>query len=119
MAFLFVKRLEEATAMDRSELLLKLKSTNPVFADFHEVVVAPALNFWRSKILPVIYKRTEKAISRFRINILKIESNLLRLTNYIRGKRKVCSNGDSSPYWKDMNDFKKDLNGNGNGGDKK
>lgn len=105
-----LRRLKEARAMSEAEFLARLRQTRPVFSDFNQHLVAPAMNLWKTAVLPAIYKEVEKLISRFRINLLKIEGWLLRLTNYIRGKRKIQSNGQSSPYWKDINDFKNGLN---------
>lgn len=110
MLYLLLKRLQEARMMPENELLAKLQTSRPVFSDFHQYVFIPAVNFYRTAVLPKIYKESEKKISRFRINILKMEGWLLRLTNYIRGKRKIHSNG-RTPYWKDINDFKNGLNG--------
>lgn len=111
MLYLIWRRLREIRMMADSELLEKLQASRPVFSDFHQYLITPTINFYRTSVLPAVYKESEKAISRFRINILKIERWLLRLTNYIRGKRKINSNGNT-PYWKDINDFKNGLNGN-------
>lgn len=110
MLYLLLKRLQEVKMMPENELLAKLQTSRPVFSDFHQYVFIPAVNFYRTAVLPKIYKESEKKISRFRINILKMEGWLLRLTNYIRGKRKIHNNG-RTPYWKDINDFKNGLNG--------
>lgn len=111
MLYLLLRRLREIRMMAGSELLEKLQASRPVFSDFHQYFIIPAINFYRTSVLPAVYKESEKTISRFRINILKIERWLLRLTNYIRGKRKINTNGNT-PYWKDINDFKNGLNGN-------
>ncbi len=110
MLYLLLKRLQEVKMMPENELLAKLQTSRPVFSDFHQYVFIPAVNFYRTAVLPKIYKESEKKISRFRINILKMEGWLLRLTNYIRGKRKIQNNGHT-PYWRDINDFKNGLNG--------
>jgi hypothetical protein len=110
MVFFILNRLDYVRAMPEEEFSSRLKSSQPVFTDVYFYIALPASNFFRTFVLPKIYKEFEKTISRFRINVLKIESLLLRLTNYIRGKRKVCDNGDSSKYWKDMNKFKDELN---------
>jgi len=110
MSYLILRRLKEVKAMPEAEFLLKLKQTKPVFSDFNQYLVAPLVNLWKTVVLPAIYKEFEKFISRFRINLLKMEGWLLRLTNYIRGKRKIQNNGKPSPYWKDINEFKNGLN---------
>lgn len=102
--------------MKEEELLVKLQETKYLFSDFYEYIVTPTVNFWRNSVLPNLYKEFEKTVSRFRINLLKIEGWLLKLTNYIRGKRQIQNNngnGSQSQYWKDVNDFKNGLNGNG------
>lgn len=110
MSYLILHAFKEVRMMPEAEFLSKLKQTLPVFSDFNQHLVAPMVNLWKTAVLPAIYKEFEKLISHFRINLLKIEGRLLRLTNYIRGKRKIQSNSQSSPYWKDINDFKNDLN---------
>jgi hypothetical protein len=110
MLYLLLRRLRETRMMADGELLEKLQVSRPVFSDFHQYLIIPTINFYRTSVLPAVYKESEKTISRFRINILKIERWLLRLTNYIRGKRKINTNGNT-PYWKDINDFKNGLNG--------
>ena len=104
--YLFGSRLKTAGAMEEKELLFKLQNSRSLFADFHDYVVVPAVNYWKNTVLPNIYKEFEKAVSRFRINVLKIEAWLLKLTNYIRGKRNVRSNGYQDGYWKDLNESK-------------
>lgn len=106
-----VSRLKTVRIMNERDLIIKIQESRCLFTDFYEGVVNPAINFWRNSILPAVYKEFEKIISRFRINVLKVEGWLLKLTNYIRGKRKVQNNGNQSQYWKDINDFKNGLNG--------
>ncbi|MCX6731538.1 MAG: hypothetical protein NTX55_00945 [Candidatus Parcubacteria bacterium] len=115
MFYLVWGRFRTAGAMSESELTEKILASRSLFADFHDYIVIPSVNYWKNSILPNIYKEFEKTVSRFRINVLKIEHWLLKLTNYIRGKRNAqCNgNGGQSPYWKDVNDFKNELNGNG------
>ena len=120
MFYLAWNRFKIARTMEEDELLLKLKESKSSFADFHDYIVIPSANYWKNYILPNIYREFEKTVSRFRINVLKIEGWLLKLTNYIRGKRNNQGNGNGgqSQYWKDVNDFKNGLN-EGNNGDKK
>ena len=116
MFYLIWSRFKAVKIIKEEELLVKLQGTKYLFSDFHDYVVIPMINFWKNSVLPSIYKEFEKVVSRFRINLLKIEGWLLKLTNYIRGKRNnQCNgNGSQSQYWKDVNDFKNGLNGNGN-----
>lgn len=106
---LVINRLKAARLMGERELIIKIQESKSLLADFYEKVINPTVNFWRKSLLPPLYKEFEKIISRFRINVLKIESWLLKLTNYIRGKRNVQSNNHHSQYWKEMNDFKNGL----------
>jgi len=114
MLYLAGNRFKTVRIIKEEELLVKLQKTKHLFSDFYEYVVTPTINFWMNSILPNLYKEFEKTVSRFRINVLKIECWLLKLTNYIRGKRSAqCNgNGSQSQYWKDVNDFKNGLNGN-------
>jgi hypothetical protein len=112
MVYLVWERFKTAGVMSESELTEKILASRSLFADFHDYIFVPSVNYWKNYTLPWLYKEFEKGISRFRINILKIECQLLKLTNYIRGKRTVQkNNGDNcSPYWKDVKDYKNGEN---------
>ncbi len=116
MFYLTFRRFKEARVMADEDLFSKLRELRPVFSDFHDFVFVPAANFWQTKIFPALCKESEKIVSRFRINVLKIECELLKLTNYLRGKRTMNGNGngtcEQSEYWKEVNDFKNGLNEN-------
>lgn len=112
IVFMFLNRLAKVKTMEGDELTDNLVSSKSIFSSLRRRFISPISNFWHTVVLPGIYKETEKTISRFRLNILKAERALLRLTNYIRGKREIKNNGDngSSPYWQDINEFKNGLN---------
>lgn len=108
MAFLLFGPLSEAGKIPKKEFARRLKLSKPVFEDFFGHAAAPFKNFWEHSFLPFFLRKSEKIVARFRINVLKIERLLLRLTNYIRGKRENGNNGNT-PYWKDLNDYKQNL----------
>ncbi len=112
MLYLVGNRFRTVRIIEEKELLVKLQSSKSLFADFYTYIIVPTVNFWSNSVLPNLYKESEKTVSRFRINVLRIEHWLLKLTNYIRGKRQVQNNGSQTEYWKDLNESK---NGNGNG----
>ncbi len=114
--YLVVSKLKPVASLSDKELLVKIYESKSLFADLYDRIINPAFNYWRQVVIPEIYKEFEKIISRIRLNILKIECWLLKLANYIRGKRTIQSNGCSTEYWKDLNDSK---NGNGNAENKK
>lgn len=100
--------------MSDEEINKGLSASMPVFHDFHRATVVPSVDYWKNTALPWVYKETEKIVSRFRINILKMERKLHSFTNYIRGKREISGNNGNegqSQYWNNVNDFKNNLNG--------
>jgi len=111
MVFLLTKKMREILPLSEEELLSRVRTIRSVSSDLHDYIVVPISVFWKTVALPKIYKDFEKIVSRFRINILKIECWLLKLTNYIRGKREVQRNGNTE-YWKEINGSKNGENGN-------
>ena len=86
IASIIMKHAPRARIMG-GELHSALRSTRPFFRDYYEIIIVPLLNFWKEIGYPHILKEVEKKISRTRIYILKIENNLLRFRDYVRGKR--------------------------------
>ncbi|TSD02147.1 MAG: hypothetical protein Athens071424_182 [Parcubacteria group bacterium Athens0714_24] len=109
--YLLTGRIKGILPLSEEDILLKIRAMRSVSSDLHDYIIVPTSAFWKNVVLPKIYKDFEKMISRFRINILKIECWLLKLTNYIRGKREIQCNGNTE-YWKEINESK---NGNKNG----
>ena len=88
-----------ARAMPKEEFERRLGETKPVFHDINARIVIPFAVFLHDTLSPKIYKEFEIIISKFRINVLRMERLLLQLANYIRGKREVKMNGNGHPYW--------------------
>lgn len=103
IAFLFSRGVSFARAMPKEELERRLSETRPVFYDINARIIIPVIVFFHDSFSPKIYKEFEIIISKFRINVLRVERLLLRLANYIRGKREVKMNGNSHPYWNQIN----------------
>jgi|SRR3989339_140254 len=99
IGFLFFKGVSFARAMSKEEFERKLNETKPVFYDINAGIVIPFAVFLHDSFSPKIYKEFEIIISKFRINALRMERLLLRLANYIRGKREVKMNGAGHSYW--------------------
>ena len=97
--FLFSKGLSFARALPREEFEQKLNETKPVFHDINAKIIVPFAVFLHDSFSPKIYKEFEIIISKFRLNVLRMERLLLQLANYIRGKREIKMNGNSHPYW--------------------
>lgn len=110
IVFWITRGFDRIKDMTEKEFLSNLQASMPVSSEMRERLVIPIINFYHNAILPWFYKETEKAISKFRINVLRIESQLLKLANYIRGKRKICLDENSSKYWKEMNEYKSEFN---------
>jgi len=99
IVFLFSKGVSFARALPKEEFERRLGETRPVFHDINTRIIVPFAVFLHDSLSPKIYKEFEIVISKFRINVLRTERLLLRLANYIRGKREVKMNGNSHPYW--------------------
>ena len=99
IVFLVSKGVSFARAMPREEFERKLNETKPVFYDINARIIVPFAVFLHDFLSPKIYKEFEIVISKFRINVLRMERLLLQLANYIRGKREVKMNGNIHPYW--------------------
>ena len=102
IVFLFSKGVSFARALPKEEFERRLGETRPVFHDINTRIIVPFAVFLHDSLSPKIYKEFEIVISKFRINVLRTERLLLRLANYIRGKREVKMNGNSHPYWKQV-----------------
>ncbi len=98
-AFLFSRGVSFARAMPKEEFERRFNETKPVFHEINARIIIPFVVFLHDSLSPKIYKEFEIIISKFRINVLRTERLLLRLANYIRGKREVKMNGNSHPYW--------------------
>src|SRR3989339_2207352 len=111
IVFLFSKGVSFARALPKEEFERRLGETRPVFHDINTRIIVPFAVFLHDSLSPKIYKEFEIVISKFRINVLRTERLLLRLANYIRGKREVKMNGNSHPYWNQISDVdSKDKN---------
>lgn len=104
--YLLAKGLVLAKAMDKKELSLRLISSKSIFDDFHVYVFIPLVNFLKISVLPIVFKEFEIIISKFRINVLKVERQLFHLANYIRGKREIKTDNEGHPYWDSVNALK-------------
>ena len=101
--FLFSRGVSFARALPKEEFERKFNETRPVFHDINARIIVPFAVFLNDFLSPKIYKEFEIIISKFRINVLRMERLLLQLANYIRGKREVKMNGNSHPYWNQVN----------------
>ena len=103
LVFLFSRGVSFARALPKEEFERRLNETKPVFHDINARIIIPSAVFLHNFLSPKIYKEFEIIISKFRINTLRMERLLLQLANYIRGKREVKMNGNSHPYWNQVN----------------
>jgi len=101
--FLFSRGVSFARALPKEEFERRFSETRPVFHDINARIIIPFAVFLHDSLSPKIYKEFEIVISKFRINVLRTERLLLQLANYIRGKREVKMNGNSHPYWNQVN----------------
>lgn len=103
IAILVSKEVFFARAMPKEEFERKLSESKPLFYDLNARILIPVAVFLHDSLSPKIYKEFEIIVSKFRINVLRVERLLLRLANYIRGKREVKINGNKHPYWNQVN----------------
>ena len=107
-SFLISRKTFCARAMPREEFEEKLNGTAPVFHDISARIIVPFVVFLHDTFSPKIYKEFEIIISRFRINVLRAERQLLHLANYIRGKREVKISEGNHPYWNQLGNSEAD-----------
>lgn len=105
---LVLRRAFYARTIPETELKRELSETVSVFRDIKTRLITPPFVLAHNTFSPKIYKEFEIIISKFRINVLRMERHLLRLANYIRGKREMKMNNDSHPYWDQLTDSKKE-----------
>lgn len=110
--FLVSRRAFYARAMPEADFKRELAETKSAFDDIKERLIIPPFVLMHDTLSPKIYKEFEIIISKFRINMLRAERHLLRLANYIRGKREMKMNNDGHPYWDQLTDSKKEENEN-------
>lgn len=96
------RAVADARKISREEFRARFMETKPFFHDLNVRVVLPLMGYLSVVILPKIYKEFEIVISKFRINVLRIERMLLHLAHYMRGKREVKINGGAHPYWNNL-----------------
>lgn len=107
-SFLISKKIFYARTIPETEIKRELSETISVFNDIKKRLIIPPFVLAHDTFSPKIYKEFEIIISKFRINVLRMERHLLRLANYIRGKREMKMNNDSHPYWDQLTDSKKE-----------
>jgi hypothetical protein len=90
IAFLFSKGVSFARVLPKEDFERRLNETKPVFHDINARIIIPFAVFLHDSFSPKIYKEFEIVISKFRINVLRVERLLLQLANYIRGKRAIA-----------------------------
>lgn len=106
IAVLVSKEVFFARAMPKEEFERKFGELRPIFYDLNARILIPAAVFLHDSLSPKIYKEFEIIVSRFRINVLKVERLLLQLANYIRGKREIKLNNNKHPYWNQVSEVK-------------
>ncbi len=118
MAVIFARRLSEARAIGEDEFMRRLASAEPIFSDFKKFVLAPAGRIWRTKFMPVFYRKRAGMISRFRKIVVKASAALLKFDDYLHGKSGMKPGaGSGSGYWSDINKFKNEIKQRGEPGE--
>lgn len=107
-SFLVSRRAFSARTIPETELRRELSETISVFYEIKTRLIIPPFVLMHDTFSPKIYKEFEIIISKFRINMLRAERQLLNLANYIRGKREMKMNNDGHPYWDQLADLKKE-----------
>lgn len=112
LAYIIAKHLNYVREATHEEIIVKVEETKSLRVIFYKYILLPILDIWNSRVKIWLYQNIEKLAKKFRIVVLRVERLLLRFTNYIRGKHEVERNGNQSEYWKNMNDFKQEINNN-------
>lgn len=88
------------------ELAGGLVETGSFWEEFRVFFILPIARIYGEKFRPKTYKEMEKMTCRFRIIVLRVECLLMRLSEYLRGKRTMTSSGHKSHYWEQLNNCK-------------
>lgn len=107
-SFLISRGIFYARAIPGAEFKQKLSETESVFNDIKNKLIIPSFVLLHDTFSPKIYKEIEIIISKFRINFLRAERQLLHLANYIRGKREMKISNGNHPYWDQLSEIKKE-----------
>lgn len=119
MAIIVFRNLKEVRVAARDETISNLKLGRSLVKSFYFSVMRFFVCFWKNYLTPLFYVITEKALFRLEGITKKIQSKIIRFSNYIKGRRKIRNSAANSEYWGDVIEFKNGLNGNGDGnGDK-
>lgn len=111
MAIIVFRHLDKAKVVTKEEMASNLSLGRFLMKDIY----CSAKNYlgciWKNYFLPFFYKITEKILLRLEGTTKKIEDRLTKLSNYIKGKRKIKNSTANSEYWGDIIEFKNGLNG--------
>lgn len=113
MSVIVFRHLDKAKGVTKEEITAKLNLKRFLVKDIY----CSAKNYlgclWKNYFLPFFYKITEKIVLKLEGVAKVIENRLTKLSNYIKGKRKIKNSAANSEYWGDIIEFKNGLNGNG------
>lgn len=109
MVFMISRHLPYLRKITHEQINYKMSRSRSLRGTIYNITINPFINLWHKHLHAELLNLLMKIIKRFRIIILKIERILFKFTNYIRGKHEAKKNGETK-YWKDINDFKNDLN---------
>lgn len=109
--FLTRDYLREAKSLSREELMSRLSALRSVRSDIKERFFGPAIIMLRGIFLPAFWRTCEKAITRVRVLVSKLETRLKWLSDNIRGRHINLDVSKKSEYWQNLNGAKNGKNG--------
>ena len=111
MSVIVFRHLDKAKGATKEEMAANLSLDRFLMKDIYCSAKKYLGCLWKNYFLPFFYKITEKILLKLEGVTKVIENRLTKLSNYIKGKRKIKNSAANSEYWGDIIEFKNGLNG--------
>lgn len=112
IAMLFMRRYLPVKALNFQELELRLRTSHSLRKELRERWVEPLKAKCYEVYLPRFWRWSEKIVRRFRVVVLKFETQLKRLSDNLRGKHVNLEVPEKSEYWQTLNGAKENAKNN-------
>lgn len=112
--FIIIRNFARFQNFEQDDEKIALLKKRSFFYEAEKYIAEPFKNLFENKFVPFVFKKIEKIAHQARIHILKFENKILKFNNYIKGKRILKTNSESSEYIKKINNGNGNNNNNGN-----
>ena len=106
--FLFGRHWREVKALSAEEIARALAASSSVREEFKGRYLEPVKGRFFEIYLPAFWKMLEKAVRRFRVLVLKLDTKLKYLSENLRGRHVNLEVSERSEYWKDLSGAKQE-----------